>query len=97
MRLPVEVKVYRQGALCSIAKANVSINALGEMSDWIDSNSKENLTLGYVKDLPREHAERTLESLIDDIVKFIHEKCFPEYSVIFDSTPSFANYEAIII
>ena len=97
MRLSAEVKAYRQSAVRTIARANVSFTSFGDMIPWIDSIAKDSLTLGKEADLAREHATNVKDCIVEEIVNLIQLKCFKGYSTIFDGTSSFAPAEAIII
>ena len=97
IRTTAEVKAHRMEALKQIARANISVEAFQEISPWIDSISKEGLSLGYAKDLTREYAKLLLENQIEEMILLFKNKCFENYSTIFDGTPSFADAEAIIL
>lgn len=89
-----EIQAYRCEALRQVGKANISLSSFGNLSAWIDKNSQSNLSLGYATDLPRSYAETVLGQLIKEI-RDLSLNCFPEYGIIFDGTPSFAEAEAI--
>ena len=67
------------------------------MSTWIDENSKDDLKLGYSRDLARDHAPDVLKSQVEAIINPLKMKCFNHYSSIFDGTSSFTPTEAITV
>ena len=94
--IPPDIQAYRCEALKEVAKANISFKSFGDMSQWIDRNSKSHLSIGTATDLSRAYSETVLQQLIEEF-RVISTKCYPEYGIIFDGTPTFAEAEAIKI
>ena len=91
------MRAYRQDAVKQVARANISFDSFGSMTDWIDENSKDELKLGNSSDLARDHAPDVFKSQVEDIINLLKMKCFNHYSSISDGTSSFAPAEAIIV
>lgn len=64
------------------------------MAPWIDANSKPNLSIGNVKDLPRAYGDTVLEQLIEEF-RVLSTKCYPEYGIILDGAPTFSEAEIV--
>ena len=91
-----EEKVHRLSALKAVAGTNISAATFGELTAWIDSYSGPGLQVGDVKNLIRDYAETTLDSIINNI-RLTQRNTFTEYSLSMDGTPSFAHAECIIV
>ena len=91
-----EERTFRVTALFEIAKANIAVKQLQEISHWIQQHAKPGLTLGHGSDLVRTYAQPALEILLKQICD-IQLSAFPEYSISMDGTPSFAEAECIIL
>ena len=87
---------HRISALRAIASANMPLSALESLAPWIDSISKPGLTLGGVKEIPRNYAA-ILHSQLRTEMKCMLKHSFLEFGITFDGTPSFAVAEAIKI
>ena len=57
-------------ALRQIAGANVSVKAFEGLVSWIDSISKDGLSLGLASELRCNYASGVLESHLEEITKF---------------------------
>ena len=89
-------RYYRCEGLFAAAKANITIESLCQVEEyWVRDYSKKNL--GHKTDLVRQYIGAALNTVIDDLKKFLHHHCFEEYAIVFDGSPSFAEAECINI
>ena len=96
MSLYPDIISYRVCVLVAVAKANIPISTLMELSsDWCDKFY--GYTLGGKCDIVRVIAPTVLQTIIDDLRIFLTKGCFEEYGIIFDGAPSFAEVKAIVI
>ena len=72
MRLSMEVHVYMQSAIITVARANISFDSFGEMFPWIDQYSKDCLSLGNTRDLARSYIQHVHDIHIDQIMTLLH-------------------------
>ena len=89
-------KLHRWSALKTVAGTNISTTTFGKLTAWIDSYSGPGLQVGDVKNLVRDYAGTTLDTIVNNI-RSIQRKSFAEYSLSMDGTPSFAHAECIIM
>jgi len=61
------------------------------MAPFLTKYSKPECILGHVRELPRSYAKNLHEKLQQELKAIISE-CFPEFGIIFDGTPSFAEF-----
>ena len=95
--LAPKVQEYRCSAIIAAAKSNTPISEIVEIGrSWVDKYS--GYSLGSRTDIVTAFSKPILNSLIQRIRSILcGGGCFPEYSVIFDGTPSFAEAEAVVI
>ena len=91
-----EEKMYRLSASKTVAVTNISADTFGKLTAWIDSYSGPGLQVRDVKNLVRDYAGTTLDTIVNNI-RSIQRKSFAEYSLSMDRTPSFAHAECIIM
>ena len=82
-----DIHLYRANMLQAAYTAKVSMKQLTEMRPIIEKHTLK--SLGNPKHLPETYSE-LLKDKIKEYLQEIFGKSFPEFSVIFDGTPSFA-------
>lgn len=87
---------YRINALLEVAKANIAIDQLGEIKDWIQSNAKPGLRRGSLSNMASDFAKPALDILIKEMHRILR-RSYPEFSLTIDGTPSFAKAECVLI
>ena len=90
------VFTYRISALSEIAKANISVEQMQGMRNWIQENAKAGLTIGDCGELTRMYCRPVLDLHLETIRELIG-KSYPEFSISVDGTPSFAGAECIMV
>ena len=87
---------YRISALSEIAKANISVEQMQGMRNWIQENAKAGLTIGDCGELTRMYCRPVLDLHLETIRELIG-KSYPEFSISVDGTPNFAGAECIMV